>query len=87
MLLTSDLGSTRPEDVHKTGSRTSFRLYEFLVMPFGLINAPTTFNRMMDRTLRSHIAFLEIFFNSVLIFSTYEEEHQPTSGHRVSGSW
>ena len=33
---------------------------------------------MMDRTLRAHIAFLGIFFNNVLVFSTFEEGHQPT---------
>ena len=36
-----------PQDQHKTSFRTTFGLYEFLLMPCGLTNAPTTFNRMM----------------------------------------
>ncbi|MCO5566369.1 hypothetical protein L7F22_020046 [Adiantum nelumboides] len=41
-----------PADVPKTAFRTNFGLYEFLVMPLGLTNAPATFNRMMDRNFR-----------------------------------
>ncbi|MCO5597238.1 hypothetical protein L7F22_051314 [Adiantum nelumboides] len=44
----------RSEDVHKTTFRTTFCLYKFLVMPFGLRNALASFNRMMDRILRPH---------------------------------
>ncbi|MCO5587922.1 hypothetical protein L7F22_041875 [Adiantum nelumboides] len=42
------------EDILKTAFRTTFGLYEYLVMFFGLTNAPATFNRMMERIFRPH---------------------------------
>eukprot|EP01121_Diplochlamys_sp_Union-15-3_P009686 TRINITY_DN2647_c0_g1_i2.p1 TRINITY_DN2647_c0_g1~~TRINITY_DN2647_c0_g1_i2.p1 ORF type:complete len:1234 (+),score=100.53 TRINITY_DN2647_c0_g1_i2:684-4385(+) len=45
----------REEDRHKTAFRTPRGLYEFNVMPFGLCNAPGTFQRAMDETLGDFI--------------------------------
>ncbi|MCO5554277.1 hypothetical protein L7F22_007805 [Adiantum nelumboides] len=66
----------RPEDVHKTALRTTFGLYEFLVIPFGLANALATFNRMMGRIFRPHINYVGTFFDDMIVFSKSEEEHR-----------
>ncbi|MCO5601055.1 hypothetical protein L7F22_055172 [Adiantum nelumboides] len=64
-----------PADVPKTAFRTTFGLYEFLVMPFGLINAPATFNRMMDRIFRPLRHCVGIFFDDMIVFSKSEAKH------------
>ena len=62
------------EDVPKTAITTPFGLFEFLKMPFGLRNAPQTFQRFMNQVLQG-LAFAYTYIDDVLIASSSPEEH------------
>ncbi|GFU73772.1 retrovirus-related Pol polyprotein from transposon 297 [Trichonephila clavipes] len=63
-------------DREKTAFITPEGLYEFKVMPFGLCNAPATFERMMDNLLR-HFKWTMClcYLDDIIVFSETFEDH------------
>jgi hypothetical protein len=64
------------EDVPKTAFYTRYGLYEYLVMSFGLTNAPVHFMYLMNSVFMLELDIIVVLIDGMMVYSKNEEEHE-----------
>jgi hypothetical protein len=65
------------EDIPKTSFSMRYRFYEYLIMSFGLTNAPAHFMYLMNSVFMPELdKFIMVFIDDILVYSKSTEEHE-----------
>ena len=75
-----------PGEEWETAFQCRYGLYEYTVMPFGLCNAPGTFQHHMNDTFREFLDdFLVVYLDDLLIYSNNLKEHKRQVRRKTQG--
>ena len=70
------------QDIPKTAFRSRYWHFEFLVMPFGLMNAPVAFKDLMNRVFHPYLGkFVIIFIDNILVYSSSRQKQKRASSY------
>ena len=65
------------EDILKTVFHMRYGHYKFLVMSFGLTNAPAAFMKLMNRVFHDYLdKFIIVFIDDIVVYSKTREDHE-----------